>query len=367
VVHLRLPFLRASLSASSLSVEELIPLAETVRAARSASQAPVPPASETEPWAAGTDAAGALRAVGSAAVRSDWFPLVEARPVPTGTARVDDRGLDDDVRAWHAAGCDRPRIGVIGPVSVQAPGTPPDIRRRLHAELVVYLAHRSGRGADAQAIDEALWPDTPITDPARQLTISRARRWLGAKPHGAPWLPDVGADLAYRLAEGYLFDWHLFRRLRSRGETRGALGADDLREALRLVRGAPLDGADRPPAPGTRNPYPWLPESDLHPDHVVATIVDTAHLLAELCLAAGDPAGARWAVQQAWLADTGRGYDQPWRDLLRAEHADGRTGQLRAVLAELMELRDAEAPEDLSPDTYRLISHWPPNVLVPTG
>jgi nucleoid-associated protein YgaU len=366
VVHLRLPFLRASLSAATLSVEELVPLAETVRAARSASQAPVPPASETEPWAASTDAAGGLRPVGTAAVRSDWFPLVGTRPVTAGTVRVDP-GLEEDLRAWHAAEPDRPRIGVLGPVSVDAPGTPPDLRRRLHAELIVYLADRAGRGADAQMIDEALWPDTRVTEPARQLTISRARRWLGTRPDGAPWLPDVGADLAYRLADGYLFDWHLFRRLRSRGESRGAAGADDLREALRLVRGAPLDGADRVRAPGTRNPYPWLPESDLHPDHLLATIVDTAHQLAELSLAAGDPAGARWAVRQAWLADTGRGYDQPWQDLLRAAHADGRTGELRAVLAELMELRDAEAPEDLSPDTYRLISHWPPNVLVPAG
>ena len=40
---------------------------------------------------------------------------------------------------------------------------------------------------------------------------------------------------------------------------------------------------------------------------------------------------------------------------------------MRAVLAALMEARDAETPADLTPETYRLISAWPPNVLVATG
>jgi hypothetical protein len=358
VVHVRLPFLRASLAAAALSVEELVPLAETMRAARTAPQVPVPPAPEPEPWAAGTDAAGALHTVARV--------IGPDTPGPVRGPDADPR-LDDDLRDWYAAECPRPRIGVLGPVSVDAAGDPPEARRRLHTELVVFLAQRASRGADAALVEAALWPDARVTERTRQLTVSRVRRWLGTRPDGAAWLPDVGPDLAYRLADGYLFDWHLFRRLRSRGEARGPEGAEDLRTALRLVRGVPLDGAARPVAPGTRNPYPWLGESDLHPDHLVAAVVDTAHRLAELCLAVGDPEGARWAVRQAWLADPERGYDQPWQDLLRAEHADGRTDRLRAVLAELMAARDAEAPEDLSPDTYRLISCWPPNLLVAAG
>lgn len=370
-VHVRLPFLRASLAAAALPVAELAPLAETMRAARATRLLPVPPAPEPERWTVGTDAAGAVRGVGRATVGATGTPEEPTNPLPAlPTVPVTleaDPSLDDDLRLWHADHCARPRVGILGPVSVDAPGTAPQIRRRLHAELIVYLAQRASRGADDRLIDAALWPDTRVAEAARQLTISRARSWLGTDPAGRPWLPDIGADLAYRLADGYLFDWHLFRRLRTRSEMRGAAGAEDLRAALALVRGVPLDGADRPGAPGTRNPYPWLAESDIHPDHLVATIVDTAHQLAERCLAGGDPGGARWAVQQAWLADPDRGYDQPWRDLLRAEHADGQTGRLRTVLAELMEIRDAERPEDLSPATYRLVSTWPPNVLVPTG
>jgi hypothetical protein len=56
---------------------------------------------------------------------------------------------------------------------------------------------------------------------------------------------NVGGERVYRLADGVLFDWFLFRRLGARGEARGAAGAADLRRALELVRGAPLAGAGR--------------------------------------------------------------------------------------------------------------------------
>src|SRR5690606_804419 len=145
--------------------------------------------------------------------------------------------LDADLRAWHQGEAGRPRIGVLGPVIVDAAGPPPQAHRRLHAELVVYLAQRGSRGADAGSLDAALWPDVPVGEPARRAMLDRVGRWLGTDQQGAPWLVD--ADV-YRLAAGYLFDWHLFRRLRARGAQRGPDGTDDLRAALRLVRGVPL-------------------------------------------------------------------------------------------------------------------------------
>jgi hypothetical protein len=288
----------------------------------------------------------------------EWTP--EQQPPPAAPRRYADPDLDGDLYAWHADDPGRPRVGVLGPVRVDAPGPAPEQRRLLHTELVVYLAQQGSRGADSSTIDAALWPDGGIQDSTRQVIISRARRWLGTDPGGNPWLCDVDADLTYRLAEGFLLDWHLFRRLRTRGEQRGDRGGADLRAALRLVRGAPLDGADRPASPASRNPYSWLPDSQINPDDLVAAVVDTAHQLAELCLAGGDTDGVRWAVQQAWAADAARSYDQPWRDLMRAEHADGQLDRARAVLAELMDVRDAEVPEDLAPDTYELVRDWLP-------
>ena len=91
-------------------------------------------------------------------------------------------------------------------------------------------------------------------------------RELSGDADGSLWLsPNLGADRVYRLREGYLLDWHLIRRLGTRSEARGAAGATDLRQALELVRGAPLDGADRPYAAGNRNPYTWLGGTELQP------------------------------------------------------------------------------------------------------
>lgn len=148
---------------------------------------------------------------------------------------------------------------------------------------------------------------------------------------------------------------HLFRRLRSRGESRGPAGISDLRQALALVRGAPLAGADIAYSPTARNPYVWLPTSDIPPHHLASAIVDTAHRLVELCLDGGDITSARWAVDQAWLADPDRASDIAWRDLLRVAAAEGNTAELDQLLGDLMRARDAEVPEDLDKDTYRLL------------
>jgi nucleoid-associated protein YgaU len=274
-----------------------------------------------------------------------------------------DPELDADLAAWRDADPGRPRLAILGPVTVDAPGPLPEQRQRFHAEIIVYLAQRGARGADRDQLDEALWPDRNVKDASRRVAITRARRWLGETAEGEAWLPDMGADRSYRLREGYLLDWHLFRRLRTRGELNGSGGANDLRAALELVRGVALEGADRPFAAGARSPYTWLAQSDIHPDHIASAVIDTAHHLALLNLEIGDAAGARWAVAQAWLADPGRGYDQPWRDLMLAQHLQGQFAELHTTFAELMQVRDAEVPEDLEPETFQVVLQLLPDVV----
>jgi hypothetical protein len=78
--------------------------------------------------------------------------------------------------------------------------------------------------------------------------------------------------------EDLLDDADLFRRLRLRGEARGADGLPDLLTALRLVRGTPY--ADR-----SQHPRPWL--TDKRPDHHLQTaVVDVAHLVTSIALQA---------------------------------------------------------------------------------
>jgi len=431
VLRVTLGPLDTSASAAGLPADELEPLAEIMRQARTAADEPVPPAAETEPWAADTDAAGGLLglfgrdvAAGPAAQPQDqhedepastvqpasgppapvmsidpWLaehtePPAQEQPEQLaadgagGTAipavaltgsrrqvtaairqrrRQADPHLDRDLKAWHEQDPGTVRVSILGPVTVAAPGEQPTERQRFLAEIIVFLAQRAARGATADKLTDALWPDGNVKDASRRVAITRARRWLGTTPAGEPWLPDMGADRTYRLADGFILDWHLFRRLRSRGEAHGPAGVKDLRAALDLIRGAPLDGADRAYAVGARNPYTWLPESDIYPGHVVSAVVDTAHELAELYLEAGDTTNARWAVQQAWLADPYRGDDQLWRDIMRAEYVDGHGAELRQLLGELIQARDAEVPEDLSRDTYAWLRSIMPELLGATS
>lgn len=282
---------------------------------------------------------------------------------PADPARRDP-DLDTDLAAWHrAAPPDRPLIRILGPVVepfhvISAPGEPPKPGRLLLlAEVLVYLAQRGARGADPRRLDEDIWPGQDVQVSYRRATLSRARQWAGRRADQTPWL----AEAHYRLEPGFLLDWHLFRRLRARGQAHGPAGADDLRAALELVQGQPLEGYERI-ASTTRAPYSWLPTSDIDPDHIIAAVVDTAHELAQLCLADGDPAAARWAVERAWLADPDRNYDQPWRDLLQAQAADGHAAELAATVRELMRRRAAEVEEDLDPDTFQLLRE-----LLPSG
>ncbi|MEV4754559.1 hypothetical protein AB0J86_05500 [Micromonospora sp. NPDC049559] len=246
--------------------------------------------------------------------------------------RHNDPALDADVRRWFDDDPASPRVAILGPVTVEAPGRVPSERVRFYAEIITYLAARGERGATTDQFDEALWPGQQVKPASRRVDVSRARRWLGQTADGEPWLPDATSDRRYRLREGYLLDWDLFRRLRSRGESRGPAGTGDLRQALALVRGAPLAGADVAYSAVARNPYTWLPTFDIEPRHLTSGMVDTVYRLVELCLDAGDIAGARWAVEQAWLADPDRTSDITWRDLLRVAAAEGNTAELDQIL-----------------------------------
>ncbi len=418
MLRLPFPLPYSPLNAASLPMEDLERLAQIMRAARDHIETVVPPAPEPDEWARGTDAAGGILSLFEGLAeptqelatlrygehddlrddtgRDQVYPMnsdlrddrvhidladgihdtvdspdratderlgvavaAEQRRRDVITAVVHsgrelDLHLEADLRAWWAADPTRPRIAILGSVEVEAPGPPPDQRRRFHAEIIVYLAQRAARGADRDQLEEALWPDRQVKDASRRVAITRARRWLGETSSGEPWLPDMGSDRSYRLQSGYLLDWHLFRRLRTRAAAGGASGMADLRAALELVRGVPLDGADQPFGAGSRNPYTWLAQSDIHPDHITVAIVDTAHELARLYLEAGDTIGVRWAVVHAWLADPGQTYDQPWRDMMSAQSQEGQSDQVRATFAELMRLRDAEVPEDLDPATFQL-------------
>jgi len=316
--------------------------------------------SPNTPWTLAA-AANAITAAANPAKaeESSERPTIDA-PIPVGprreataaarqSRRARDPHLDRDVKTWHDPDSTVPRIAVLGPVEVRAAGKTPPGRLRFYGEILVYLAQAGKRGADRHQLTEALWPDRPVKQDGNYLRagLTHARQWLGRQPDGEHWLPEAGPGRIYRLTDGVLLDTALFQRLRIRGEAHGPAGIKDLHTALELVRGEPLDGADRPYASHTRNPYTWLPTSNIDPEDLKSAVVDVAHRMADMCLKVGDTAGARWAVAQGCLADTGRDSDELWIDLIRIEHDEGHDAAVSRTLASMLNYRDCEDPEEL--------------------
>jgi hypothetical protein len=346
----------------------LDPMAEVFRAARLTTPVP-PPAVQTipdlPPWDDTIDPVqGALSLFIPSTPQADTpngkghhpsSARIPAQRAPAA-ARVltDDSTLDDDLAAWRNVDPHRPRVALLGPITVHLPGQLADSKRRLYVEMLLYLLTRPDRSATRAQIEDALWYGNPAGEGSIRAAISRIRKWLGPRTDGTEWISEGHSPgRAYRLGDGVLLDWHLLLRLRDRGENRGETGVADYRAALELVRGVPM--RDVPDHGHYRRPYTWIGDSDIAPGRLIAAITDIAHRVATHHLAIGDASTARRAVDQAWRADPDRGVDDLWLDRMKAEHLDGRTAALQRLVTEFQEAREAEVLEDLPPRNYDLI------------
>jgi len=265
-----------------------------------------------------------------------------------------DPTLDDDLAAWYDPNSARAKLRLLGRVQVSARGQLPDGKTAIVTEAVTYLAlHPRGVTGDRFAAD--FWPENNYTikDSNPKNTLSLARSWLGLDPATAePYLPyaksagRASGSALYRL-DGLLVDADLFRRLRTRGEARGADGQADLIAALELVDGAPL--ADLRPGGGG-----WLSDDGVaDSDTFTVAIVEVAHLVATQALATGEIAQARRAAQIA--IDTGSADDRPLLDLAACFDAEGRTAELGATVRRIRAHHDADVEEDLPARTYEVL------------
>jgi hypothetical protein len=245
-------------------------------------------------------------------------------------------------------------VGLLGQISVQAPGPFEPDRLGLATELVVYLAAHPD-GVHTNVLAGAVWP-RGVTPEVRDAALSRVHAWLGADPAGQPNLL-TDADGRLRLGPGVRVDWQVFRALFARASQAAAAGdpateTGYLEQALTLVRGQFLDGRD--PAR-----YAWLAADDIEYE-VTATVADAAHRLSGLCLAAGDPA----AAMEAARAGLRLAFNDEllWRDLLTAAHATGQEHVLRAVVGEVC-ARTAldEVMPRMAPETEALIDELLPS------
>lgn len=267
-----------------------------------------------------------------------------------------DPNLDADVDAWFADSCRHPRLSVLGPVTLRlgAGGNAAAAVRRkaFYLELASYLAMHP-HGATTDQLAEAMKTNS---DRVRR-DVSVLRAWLGTDPAtGRLHVPDsVRSTAAHQRGvrlyqmEGVLTDADLFRRLRVRGESRGADGLVDLRLALRLVTGRPFDQFRE--AGGT-----WLADGERHDHILAAAIVDVAHVVAVAALHDQQYAHARAAAEIASMAAP---YDEiPNLDLAAVAAAEGRFHDADRILRHDVCNRsdDGEAPTELSERTARIVA-----------
>jgi hypothetical protein len=266
-----------------------------------------------------------------------------------------DPHLDDDVAMWFRVDSALPKLALLGPVKVTARGEPPARRRPYLAELLTFIA-MSPHGATTEEICESF----AITRGKVRDSCLTLRKWLGTNPRtGLAHLPDA-RDAPGALVRGVpvyqvidlLIDLDLFRRLRTRGQGRGADGISDLRTALRLVSGRPFD---YPINREVHGGWSWLIGGDRHDEHARVAIVDVAHIVTTHALAAGDLPAARWAAETAAAAAP---YEEiPRLDLAAVAAAEGDQDKARRIIRDEIGNRsdDDLPPPDISDRTAQVL------------
>ncbi|WP_454859671.1 hypothetical protein [Promicromonospora soli] len=251
-------------------------------------------------------------------------------PQAAGDLLARDPELDADVAEWFAQRLDRPRLKLLGPVSLRSGQMPEDAIRH-KARLIEYAAylwlHPHGVTGEALAEDMNVPADRVRKD------ILDLRKWLGSSTRtGELHIPTARKGQAFEQtgSKGYqihdiLVDTDLFLRLRTRAHARGADGTSDLRTALELVGGRPFDLL-------RRDGWDWLTGGE-RPDLMVEhAIVDTAHTVFLRAMADGDHDQARSACTTGLEAVP---QDETLRlDLVQLDWAEGHLGRAERRLRE---------------------------------
>jgi hypothetical protein len=245
-------------------------------------------------------------------------------------------------------------IGLLGPVTIDAPGPVDGPRQALSTELVVYLATHPG-GVHPNVLTGAIWP-RGVTPEVRDAALARVQAWLGHDDMGRPSLAtDAGGRL--RLGSRVRVDWLVFRALLAQAGHAAERGDTDqeaavLDRALGLVRGQILDGRDP-------SRYAWL-GTDSFEYEATALIADAAHRLSALRLMAGDAEGAMTAARAGLRLAFND--EMLWRGLLLGASATGQEHVLRAVVGEVSARAQLdEVMPRMAPETEALIDELLPS------
>jgi DNA-binding SARP family transcriptional activator len=231
-------------------------------------------------------------------------------------------------------------VCILGRIELRGVRT---IERSKAIELIVYLALHP-RGVDGDHLWEALWPDKPLNRGTLHTTVTAARTGLGRAPDRSRYLPDA-RNGRYRLSDAVGLDWARFQALVRRGHGAGPDAMHALRQALKLVRGTPLESL-------SARSYEW---AVVHRTEMETVIAEVAERLALLYLDADDPEQANWAARRGLAASP---YDERlYRVLMRAAQAAGNPAGVETVWQELLTVLGADPDlidEDVHPETIAL-------------
>lgn len=222
-----------------------------------------------------------------------------------------DPTLDQDVADWLDPESVRPRLSLLGPVNAHAYGVvAPAIAKRkpYFVELLAFLALHPD-GVTGSAVADAF----SIAGSRARTDLGSLRAWLAEDPRTShEHLPRANRSPAFRdsgvktyQVQGVLVDIDLFRRLRARGEARGAEGIADFKAALGLVEGVPFSHL-------RERGWSWLLDDERLHETIGCAIVDTAHVIVVDALARGDLTTARTAAETACTA-------APYDDICRLD------------------------------------------------
>ncbi|MFJ5142717.1 LysM peptidoglycan-binding domain-containing protein [Streptomyces sp. NPDC088707] len=202
---------------------------------------------------------------------------------------------------------DQPVINVLGPVEVSgARGTVDSNRRTRAMELAAFLVLHPG--ATAPQIDEVLSPRGGLTNPkTRNSRLRDVRRWLGLDDEDQPFFRRMAKHADGHRLVGVECDWIQFQLLHDVAlQVPRVHGQALLRRALELVRGRPFSGV-------SSTYYSW---AEPIVEDINDKIVNSASLLANWYLEAGDGRGALWAAGRG--LEVAREREELWRHRFRA-------------------------------------------------
>ena len=294
---------------------------------------------------------------------SQYGAVADLFRTATRAGGVDLDGPDDDgaPSAQLVPGSRMPvEIGLLGPLTIEAPGPVDGPRQALSTELVGYLATHPA-GVHPNVLTGAIWP-RGVPPEVRDAALARVQAWLGTDDVGRPNLTtDAGGRL--RLGPQVRVDWLVFRALLAQaGHAAQSDRTDEetaaLDRALGLVRGQLLD--DRDPSR-----YAWL-GTDSFTYEATAQIADAAHRLSALRLMAGDAEGAMTAARAGLRLAFND--EMLWRGLLLGASATGQEHVLRAVVGEVSARAELdEVMPRMAPETEALIDELLPSWRTPAA